>query len=36
VTLAELERLDVGFGLGIERDICVNSHLHDEWNTMDA
>ena len=36
VTLAELESLDVGFGLGIERDICVNSHLHDEWNTMDA
>ena len=36
VTLAELVRLDVGFGLGIERDICVNSHLHDEWNTMDA
>ena len=36
VTLAELERLDVGFGLGIERDICVNSHLHDEWNTMEA
>jgi len=36
VTLAELEDLDVGFGLGIERDICVNSHLHDEWNTMEA
>ena len=36
VTLAELESLDVGFGLGIERDICVNSHLHDEWNTMEA
>ena len=36
VTLAELESLNVGFGLGIERDICVNSHLHDEWNTMEA
>ena len=36
VTLAELESLDVGFGLGIERDICVNSHLHDEWKTMEA
>ena len=36
VTLAELQSLDVGFGLGIERDICVNSHLHDEWNTMEA
>jgi hypothetical protein len=36
VTLAELESLKVGFGLGIERDICVNSHLHDEWNTMEA
>ncbi len=36
VTLAELESLSVGFGLGIERDICVNSHLHDEWNTMEA
>tara|TARA_R100000152_G_scaffold15730_1_gene7462 strand:- start:169 stop:492 length:324 start_codon:yes stop_codon:yes gene_type:complete len=36
VTLAELQSLSVGFGLGIERDICVNSHLHDEWNTMEA
>ena len=36
VTLAELEGLDAGFGLGIERDICVNPHLHDEWNTMNA
>ena len=36
VTLAELESLNVGFGLGIERDICVNSHLPDAWNTMDA
>ena len=36
VTLAELESLNGGVGLGSERDICVNSHLHDEWNTMEA
>ena len=34
VMLSELESLNVGLGLGIERDICVNSHLHDEWSTM--
>ena len=35
VTLAELESLDVGFGLGIERDICVGpSELHPEWASM--
>ena len=34
VMLSELENLEVGFGLGIERDICVNSHLHDEWAAM--
>jgi len=36
VTLSELESVDVGLGMGIERDICWNSHLHDEWNTMEA
>ncbi len=36
VTLAELESIKVPMGLGIERDICVNPHLHDEWNTMNA
>jgi hypothetical protein len=35
VMLSELEGLDVGFGLGIERDICVGpSELHPEWATM--
>ena len=36
VTLAELESIKLPMGMGIERDICVNSHLHDEWNTMEA
>ena len=32
VMLSELQSLDVGFGLGIERDICVGpSHFHPEW-----
>jgi hypothetical protein len=35
-SLSELESLKLPMGLGIERDICVNSHLHDEWNTMEA
>jgi len=35
VMLSELEGLDVGFGLGIERDICVGpSELHPEWASM--
>ena len=35
VMLSELESLDVGFGLGIERDICVGpSELHPEWASM--
>lgn len=34
VTLAELESIKLPMGMGIERDICVNSHLHDEWATM--
>ena len=35
VMLSELESLDVGFGLGIERDICVgDSSLHPEWGAM--
>jgi len=34
VSLSELESLKVGLGMGIERDICVNSHLHDEWAAM--
>ena len=33
VTLAELESIKLPMGMGIERDICVNSHLHDEWAT---
>ena len=34
VMLSELESLDVGFGLGIERDICVGpSELHPEWDS---
>ena len=33
VMLSELESLDVGFGLGIERDILVGpSELHPEWS----
>ena len=35
VTLSELESVDVGLGMGIERDICVGpSELHPEWSTM--
>ena len=33
-SLSELEALKLPMGLGIERDICVNSHLHDEWASM--
>jgi len=33
--LSELESLDVGFGLGIERDICFGAATdHPEWATM--
>ena len=35
VSLSELESLDVGLGMGIERDICVGpSELHPEWASM--
>ena len=35
VSLSELQGLSVGFGLGIERDICVGpSELHPEWASM--
>ncbi len=35
VMLSDLESLDVGFGMGIERDICVGpSELHPEWAAM--
>jgi hypothetical protein len=35
VSLRELESVDVGFGLGIERDICVGkSEWHPEWASM--
>ena len=35
VMLSELEALDVGFGMGIERDIMVGpSELHPEWAAM--
>ena len=35
VTLAELESIELAFGMGIERDICVGpSELHPEWATM--
>jgi len=34
VTLAELEAIKLPMGMGIERDICVNSHLHEEWAAM--
>tara|TARA_R100001244_G_scaffold16670_1_gene18031 strand:+ start:268 stop:582 length:315 start_codon:yes stop_codon:yes gene_type:complete len=34
-SLSELEGVDVGFGMGIERDICFgSSELHPEWATM--
>ena len=33
VMLSELEHVDVGLGLGIERDICVGEvELHPEWD----
>ena len=34
VTLAELEAIKLPMGMGIERDICVNANLHDEWAAM--
>jgi hypothetical protein len=34
VTLSQLESIQLPMGMGIERDICVNSHLHDEWAAM--
>tara|TARA_R110002020_G_scaffold474848_1_gene707721 strand:- start:1634 stop:1951 length:318 start_codon:yes stop_codon:yes gene_type:complete len=34
VTLHQLEEIKLPMGMGIERDICVNSHLHDEWAAM--
>ena len=35
VMLSELVALDVGLGMGIERDICVGpSELHPEWTNM--
>tara|TARA_R100001086_G_C11777941_1_gene242793 strand:- start:1 stop:324 length:324 start_codon:yes stop_codon:yes gene_type:complete len=35
VTLAELESIELAFGMGIERDICVgSSELHPEWAAM--
>ncbi len=35
VSLNELASIDAGFGLGIERDICVGpSDLHPEWAAM--
>ena len=37
VTLAELQSLDVGFGLGIERDIFSGKQeFHPEWAAMEA
>ena len=35
-SLSELQSVRLPMGLGIERDICVNPHLHDEWAAMDA
>jgi hypothetical protein len=34
VSLSQLEEIKLPMGMGIERDICVNSHLHDEWAAM--
>ena len=35
VSLRELESIQLAFGMGIERDICVGpSELHPEWATM--
>jgi len=37
VMLSELEAVDVGLGMSIERDICVGaSELHPEWAAMGA
>ena len=34
-TLAELESVDVGLGLGIERDTCFGPiEFHPEWSSM--
>jgi hypothetical protein len=34
-SLSELEAVDVGFGLGIERDICYGPEwAHPEWAAM--
>ena len=33
-SLSELESVDVGFGLGIERDICFGDLDHPEWAAM--
>ena len=35
VMLSELESIELAFGMGIERDICVGpSELHPEWAAM--
>jgi len=34
VSLSELQAIKLPMGMGIERDICVNSDLHDEWAAM--
>ena len=34
VSLSELQAIKLPMGMGIERDICVNSELHDEWGAM--
>ena len=34
VSLSELQAIKLPMGMGIERDICVNSHLHAEWGAM--
>ena len=37
VSLSELQSLDVGLGMGIERDICSGKpEYHPEWKTMEA
>jgi len=37
VMLSELEAVNVGLGMSIERDICVGaSELHPEWKAMGA
>ena len=36
-SLNELETLNIGLGLGIERDICFgDSSLHPEWKTIEC